>query len=98
MPDAELVDTVSAALEQSERVDEHPILVTPTEDGVALKGADAADADPVRSTGGAMTEAGTERGPQAREDEAVREDFRTEGAILKSRREMMRERAHPGQA
>jgi hypothetical protein len=29
MPDAELVDTVSAALEQSERVDEHPILVTP---------------------------------------------------------------------
>lgn len=32
MPDAELVDTVSAALEQSERVDEHPILVTPTED------------------------------------------------------------------
>jgi hypothetical protein len=45
-----------------------------------------------------MTEAGTERGPQAREDEAVREDFRTEGAILKSRREMMRERAHPGQA
>ena len=39
MMDPELVDTLSAALEQSERVDEHRILVTPTEDGVALKGA-----------------------------------------------------------
>ena len=46
-------------------------------------GADVSDADPVRSTGGTMTDAGTGRGPQAREDEAVRETSRTEGAILK---------------
>ena len=39
------------------------------------KGIDTASADPVRSTGGSMTDAGTERGPQAREDEPLREDF-----------------------
>jgi hypothetical protein len=39
------------------------------------RGADTAAADPVRSTGGSMSDAGTERGPQAREDEALREDF-----------------------
>lgn len=38
-------------------------------------GADTAAADPVRSTGGTMTDAGTERGPQAREDPPLREDF-----------------------
>ena len=44
-----------------------------TETGAA--GADTAGADPVRSTGGTMTDAGTHRGPQARPDEAIREDF-----------------------
>lgn len=39
------------------------------------KGADTQAADPVRSTGGTMTDSGTERGPQAREDEPLREDF-----------------------
>ncbi|HEX2057141.1 MAG TPA: BON domain-containing protein [Actinomycetota bacterium] len=38
-------------------------------------GADTAAADPARSTGGTMTDAGTERGPQAREDPPLREDF-----------------------
>jgi hypothetical protein len=38
-------------------------------------GADTRGADPVRSTGGSMTDAGTERGPQSREDAALREDF-----------------------
>lgn len=39
------------------------------------KGSDTRGADPVRSTGGSMTDSGTERGPQAREDEPLREDF-----------------------
>ncbi len=39
------------------------------------RGLDTAAADPVRSTGGSMTDAGTERGPQAREDESLREEF-----------------------
>ena len=39
------------------------------------KGADTAAADPARSTGGTMTDAGTSRGPQARPDEPLREDF-----------------------
>jgi len=40
------------------------------------KGADTAAADPVRAgTGGTMTDSGTARGPQARDQEAVREDF-----------------------
>lgn len=38
-------------------------------------GADTAAADPARSTGGTMTDSGTERGPQAREDPPLREDF-----------------------
>ena len=38
-------------------------------------GADTATADPVRSTGGTMSDAGTDRGPQSREDPALREDF-----------------------
>lgn len=44
------------------------------------RGADTAAADPVRSTGGSMTDAGTERGPQTREDEALREDFPESGS------------------
>jgi hypothetical protein len=44
------------------------------------RGADTASADPVRSTGGTMSDAGTERGPQAREDESLREDFPDSGA------------------
>ena len=44
-----------------------------TESGA--KGSDTAAADPVRSTGGSMTDAGTSRGPQARPDEPLREDF-----------------------
>lgn len=47
--------------------------VPATETGAT--GADTAAADPVRSTGGTMTDSGTERGPQAREDEPLREDF-----------------------
>ena len=40
------------------------------------KGADTAAADPVRTgTGGTMTDSGTARGPEGREQEAVREDF-----------------------
>ena len=39
------------------------------------KGSDTTAADPVRSTGGSMTDAGTSRGPQARPDEPLREDF-----------------------
>ena len=38
-------------------------------------GADTATADPARSTGGTMSDAGTDRGPQSREDPALREDF-----------------------
>lgn len=38
-------------------------------------GADTASADPARSTGGTMSDAGTDRGPQSREDPALREDF-----------------------
>jgi hypothetical protein len=44
------------------------------------KGADTAGADPVRSTGATMTDSGTERGPEARDNEAVREDFPARGA------------------
>lgn len=47
--------------------------VPATETGA--RGADTAAADPVRSTGGTMSDAGTDRGPQAREDEPLREDF-----------------------
>ena len=48
--------------------------VPATESGAA--GADTAAADPARAgTGGTMTDAGTHRGPQSREDEALREDF-----------------------
>lgn len=47
--------------------------VAATETGAL--GADTAAADPVRSTGGTMTDAGTERGPQSREDPPLREDF-----------------------
>jgi hypothetical protein len=52
--------------------------VPATETGA--RGADTAAADPARSTGGTMSDAGTERGPQAREDEALREDFPDSGA------------------
>lgn len=38
-------------------------------------GGDTAAADPARSTGGTMTDAGTDRGPQSREDPPLREDF-----------------------
>ena len=38
-------------------------------------GSDAAPADPVRSTGATSTDSGTARGPEARDDPAVREDF-----------------------
>ena len=39
-------------------------------------GADTRNADPVRSaTGGSMTDSGTSRGPESRDDAAVREDF-----------------------
>ena len=44
-----------------------------TESGA--KGSDTRAADPARSTGGSMTDAGTSRGPQARPDEPLREDF-----------------------
>ncbi|MDQ4143919.1 MAG: BON domain-containing protein [Actinomycetota bacterium] len=47
--------------------------VPATETGA--RGVDTAAADPVRSTGGSMTDAGTSRGPQARPDEPLREDF-----------------------
>lgn len=47
--------------------------VTATETGAL--GADTAAADPVRSTGGTMSDAGTDRGPQSREDPPLREDF-----------------------
>lgn len=47
--------------------------VPATETGA--RGADTTAADPVRSTGKTASDAGTERGPQAREDEPVREDF-----------------------
>ena len=47
--------------------------VPATETGA--RGADTAAADPARSTGGTMSDAGTERGPEARDDEALREDF-----------------------
>ena len=47
--------------------------VPATETGA--RGADTNAADPVRSTGGSMTDAGTSRGPEARPDEALREDF-----------------------
>jgi hypothetical protein len=39
------------------------------------RGADTAAADPVRSTGRSLTDPGTERGPQGRDDEALRENF-----------------------
>lgn len=52
--------------------------VPATETGA--RGADTASADPVRSTGGTMSDAGTERGPQSREDESLREDFPDAGA------------------
>ena len=52
--------------------------VPATETGA--RGADTAAADPVRSTGGSMSDAGTERGPQSREDEPLREDFPDSGA------------------
>lgn len=42
-------------------------------------GADTKAADPVRSTGGTMSDAGTERGPQSREDPPLREDFPDRG-------------------
>ncbi|HEV2756869.1 MAG TPA: BON domain-containing protein [Actinomycetota bacterium] len=42
-------------------------------------GADTAAADPVRSTDGTMTDAGTDRGPQSREDPPLREDFPDRG-------------------
>ncbi|HYP24325.1 MAG TPA: BON domain-containing protein [Actinomycetota bacterium] len=42
-------------------------------------GADTAAADPVRSTGGTMSDAGTDRGPQSREDPPLREDFPDRG-------------------
>jgi hypothetical protein len=42
-------------------------------------GADTATADPVRSTGGTMSDAGTDRGPQSREDPPLREDFPDRG-------------------
>lgn len=38
-------------------------------------GADTAPADPARSTGGTMSDSGTDRGPQSREDPPLREDF-----------------------
>ncbi|HEX2051305.1 MAG TPA: BON domain-containing protein [Actinomycetota bacterium] len=44
-----------------------------TETGSA--GADTAAADPARATGGSMSDAGTNRGPQSREDPPLREDF-----------------------
>ena len=47
--------------------------VPATETGAA--GADTAAADPVRATGGTMSDAGTDRGPQSREDPPLREDF-----------------------
>lgn len=47
--------------------------VAATETGAI--GADTASADPVRNTGGSMTDSGTSRGPEARPDEALREDF-----------------------
>lgn len=43
------------------------------------RGADTASSDPTQRTGGRMSDAGTERGPQAREDEALREDFPDSG-------------------
>lgn len=52
--------------------------VPATETGA--KGADTDAADPARSTGGTMSDAGTERGPQAREDEPLREDFPDSGS------------------
>lgn len=42
-------------------------------------GADTAAADPARSTGGTMTDSGTDRGPQSREDPPLREDFPDRG-------------------
>jgi hypothetical protein len=42
-------------------------------------GADTAAADPVRSTGGTISDAGTDRGPQSREDPPLREDFPDRG-------------------
>ncbi|MDQ4095797.1 MAG: BON domain-containing protein [Actinomycetota bacterium] len=47
--------------------------VPATETGA--RGADTKAADPARSTGGSMTDAGTSRGPEARPDEPLREDF-----------------------
>ena len=47
--------------------------VPATETGAA--GADTASADPARETGGSMSDAGTDRGPQSREDPPLREDF-----------------------
>ncbi len=47
--------------------------VPATETGA--EGADTASADPVRATGGSMSDAGTDRGPQSREDPPLREDF-----------------------
>ena len=38
-------------------------------------GGDTASADPARATGGSMSDAGTNRGPQSREDPPLREDF-----------------------
>ncbi|HEX2294679.1 MAG TPA: BON domain-containing protein [Actinomycetota bacterium] len=42
-------------------------------------GADTAAADPARSTGGTMSDSGTDRGPQSREDPPLREDFPDRG-------------------
>lgn len=48
--------------------------VPATETGAS--GADTAAADPVRAgTGGTMTDSGTARGPEAKDDPAIREDF-----------------------
>ena len=47
--------------------------VPATETGAA--GADTSSADPARETGGSMSDAGTDRGPESREDPPLREDF-----------------------
>lgn len=51
--------------------------VAATETGAL--GADSAAADPVRQTGGTMTDSGTDRGPDAREDPPLRADFPESG-------------------
>jgi hypothetical protein len=47
--------------------------VPATETGA--EGADTAEADPARQTGGTAGGTGTDRGPEADEDKAIREDF-----------------------